>query len=87
MEEDADIVPSAGWFRLAAAVVRGLPADDPQREEWRDFGLDLVRRLTPAHQVTRGARPGYMDGSGTGSNQVAKRRRKVTSISARSSAR
>ena len=53
MEEDADIVPSAGWFRLAAAVVRGLPADDPQREEWRDFGLDLVRRLTPAHQVTR----------------------------------
>ena len=87
MEEDADIVPVAGWYRLAAAVVKGLPADDPERERWRDFGLDLAHSLTPAHSVTRGARPGYMNASKVGVNQVEKRRRKVTSISARSSAR
>ena len=87
MEEDADIVPVAGWYRLAAAVVKGLPADDPERERWRDFGLDLAHSLTPAHSVTRGARPGYMNASKVGVNQVEKRRRKVTSISARSLAR
>ena len=85
--EDADVLPIAGWFKLAAAVVRGLPADDPQRDEWRDFGLDLAHRPTPAHSVTRGARPGYMNASKVGVNQVEKRRRKVTSISARISAR
>ena len=85
--EDADIVPAAGWFLLARAVVRGLPADDPQRDEWRDFGLDLAHSLTPAHHVTRGARPGYMEGGKVGVNRVAKRRRKASPISARRNAR
>ena len=84
--EDADIVPAAGWFLLARAVVKGLSADDPQREEWRDFGLDLAHSLTPAHSVTRGARPGYMNASKVGVNQVeGKRRRRATPNSARTS--
>ena len=86
MQDDLDIVPVDGWYRLAAAVVKGLPADDPERDRWRLFGLDLAHSLTPAHQVTRGARPGYMDGgSQGGSNQAAKRRRKSSRISARTS--
>ena len=83
--EDADVVPTAGWYRLAAAVVKGLPQDDPERERWRAFGLDLAHSLTPAHSVTRGARPGYMNASEVGVNQAAKRRRKSSPISARTS--
>lgn len=84
--EDADIVPVDGWYRLAAAVVRGLSADDPQREEWRDFGLDLAHSLTPAHHVTRGARPGRMNASQVETNSTVvttRRRRKSARTSAR----
>ena len=87
MQDDLDIVPAAGWFKLAAAVVRGLPADDPERDRWRLFGLDLAHSLTPAHQATWAARPGRMNTSQVGVNQVEKRRRKSSRISARSSAR
>ena len=84
--EDADIVPVDGWYRLAAAVVRGLPADDPERDRWRLFGLDLAHSLTPAHQVTRAARPGRMNTAQveTGSRiSGSEGRRKSTRISAR----
>ena len=87
MQDDLDVAPVDGWYRLAAAVVKGLPQDDPERERWRAFGLDLAHSLTPAHSVTRGARPGYMNASKVGVNQVEKRRRKSSRISARSSAR
>ena len=88
--KDADIVPADGWFKLAAAVVKGLPADDPERDRWRSFGLDLAHSLTPAHQVTRAARPGRMNTSRveTGS-RISTRgsRRNSARISAKSSAR
>ena len=84
--KDADIVPADGWFKLAAAVVRGLPADDPERDRWRSFGLDLAHSLTPAHQATWAARPGRMNTSQVETGRRisgSEGRREATRISAR----
>lgn len=61
-DADAGIVLSDGWYRLAAAVVRGLPQDDPQRDAWRQWGEELRRRLNaqPRVQITGATRPGHM---------------------------
>lgn len=51
-----------GWYRLAAAVVKGLPADDPERERWREVGQRIsarLARLSPAPAIGS-ARPGHM---------------------------
>ena len=79
-----------GWYKLAAAVVKGLPADDPELAHWRAVGHRIRARMgeTPA-TVTAARRPGHMDTSQveTDVNQAKTRRRKATRISARSSAR
>ena len=56
-----DEVPLDGWYRLAAAVVRGIPKNSPDREAWRQFGSDLDHRLTPAHRATGGRAIGHME--------------------------
>lgn len=61
--EDADIVPVDGWYRLAAAVVGGLPADDPERKRWLGWGVELRERLNAAPVVPMrrgGLPPGHM---------------------------
>ena len=72
-----------GWYKLAAAVVKGLPANDPERVKWLDVGHRIRARLgeTPA-TVTAARRPGHMDTS-----QVETNSRISTRVSRRGSAR
>ena len=51
-----------GWYKLAAAVVKGLPADDPERERWREVGQRIRSRMAGEMPATASgaARPGYM---------------------------
>ena len=60
--DDLDIVAADGWYKLAAAVVKGLPQDDPQRDAWRQWGEELRDRLNaqPRVQITGALRPGHM---------------------------
>ena len=76
-----------GWYRLAAAVVKGLPKNDPERERWRAVGHRIRERMgeRPASAITA-ARPGHMDTSmvETGSCfSTRATRRKSARISAR----
>lgn len=61
MDDDTDVVEIAGWYRLAAAVVRGLAQDDPELAHWRAAGHRIRERMgeTPA-TVTAARRPGHM---------------------------
>ena len=72
-----------GWYKLAAAVVKGLPADDPELAHWRAVGHRIRARMgeTPA-TVTAARRPGHMDTS-----QVETNSRISTRGSRRGSAR
>lgn len=84
MLNDIDV---AGVYRLAAAVVKGLPADDPERERWIAVGHRIRERLaeTPTRRMGA-ARPGHMSTSLVETNsRIATReaRRKRTRISAR----
>ena len=64
MEElEQDYIDAAPVFRLAAAVVKGLAADDPELFHWRIWGRDLRHRLSaqpPAPQRMGGLPPGHM---------------------------
>ena len=43
---ELDTIDATGFFLLAAAVVKGLPADDPERGEWERWARErpLVTR-------------------------------------------
>ena len=56
-----DDVHVDGWYRLAAAIVKGIPKDSPDREAWLEFGRGLDHRLTPAHRGTAAKPPGHME--------------------------
>lgn len=76
-----------GWYKLAAAVVKGLPRDDPELLHWREAGHRIRERMgeRPA-TVIMAARPGYMDASQveTNSRHAARgSRRNSARISAR----
>ena len=64
MEEiEQDYIDAAPVFRLAAAVVKGLAADDPELLHWRQWGQDLHHRLNaqpPIRGRAGGLPPGHM---------------------------
>ena len=73
-----------GWYKLAAAVVKGLPADDPELLHWRAVGHRIRSRMAGESPATAIAarRPGHMDTS-----QVETNSRISTRGSRRGSAR
>ena len=72
-----------GWYKLAAAVVKGLPADDPELLHWREAGHRIRARIDGRPATAIGAaRPGHMDTS-----QVETNSRISTRVSRRGSAR
>ena len=68
----------ANWLLLAAAVVKGLPADDPERAAWREIGpqltawvgVDAPRRRPAARRM------GHMDAALTGVEPDGRARRR-----------
>lgn len=86
-----------GWYRLAAAVVKGLPADDPERERWRETGHRLAARLAgspddgePVRRGKAATRPGHMAtiwGESDGRSRARGKRRVSAPISARTAGR
>ena len=79
--DDAVIID--GWYKLAAAVVKGLPQDDPELLHWRAVGHRIRERMDgrPATAIAA-RRPGHMDTS-----QVETNSRISTRGSRRNSAR
>ena len=69
-----------GVFRLAAAVVKGLPADSPERAEWEIFGRRLQSRIASAParpiQGKAGRRIGHMDSLENPDDRVVHGRRR-----------
>ena len=50
MNEDA-YIDDAAVYRLAAAIVKGMQADDPELAEWRRWGEGLRERLNAQPQA------------------------------------
>ena len=78
-----------GVYRLAAAVVKGLPA--AERAQWLDVGRAIQERLATTSPAVRAARPGHMAtiwGESDGRKVSARgRRRGSAPISARMAGR
>lgn len=76
-----------GWYKLAAAVVKGLPADDPELLHWREAGHRIRARIDGRPATAIGsARPGHMTtvwGESDGRSSARGRRRGSAPISAR----
>ncbi len=87
--DDAVIID--GWYRLAAAVVKGLPADDPELLHWREAGHRIRERMDGRPATAIGsARPGHMNTVWTeadGRSRPRGSRRNSARISAKTAAR